>query len=117
MSIDATIVDAIETGTTVRVYPLQFPAEGEMPCVVYKLVDEVETISHVGRTKFYKARYQFTLLAQTYSGLRGLVEDFKDCMTANTTDFDVAVPVGTAIELEEDGMPYSIRDYYILWSE
>jgi hypothetical protein len=103
----------LESDTGVSCYGLEKPPTAPLPAIVITLVAENQLITHSGDRDFRTARVQLTLIASSIAGIVTLVEDVRDSLNANKTDFNVSLPLETRIDNKEDDLLYSILEYRI----
>ncbi len=105
----------LESGTTADVYGLEKPIEAPVPAIVYTIISERQLISHSGDEKFRTARVQLTNIASSIAGIVSLVEAVRTTLNANTSNWEVSLPLETRIDNKEDNLYYSILEYYITY--
>lgn len=113
--IDKTLKTVLETATGVTVYALRKPLKKALPSIVYMRVTETPQVSHSGASGSVRTRYQITVQATSYGSLRTVADAIEVALLANTSDFDVSLPLeGQTEDKDEDASIYtSIRDYFI----
>ena len=116
MNLDTTIKSKVESATGYPCYALEKPLEKSLPCTVYTIVNDKKEVAHGGDTGNRKARVQFTVIASTYSAMKSVVALLENGFIANTTDFQVSLPLETRLEDKEDNQYYSISEYYIRYN-
>ena len=115
MTIEPIFVALFE-GAGITSYPMKIPANGSYPCVVYQLISDTSIRSHQAGNQLTRRRYQFACWAKTYGETIDTVEQVKDLLDLNTTDFEVSWKEGE-IDLAdtETSLYRRIVDIFILY--
>lgn len=113
MVLETTLKSVIETATGKICHANEKPLEAVTPCTVYRIIVERQKMLHSGDTKYRKARVQLTLIATSPSALATLRENIRTALNANKTDWEVSLPLETRIDDKEDGLYYTVLEYYI----
>jgi hypothetical protein len=89
-----------------RVYPKQTPEGGVLPAVVYRRISAVREHASGSDPGLVTARYQFTGLAQTYSGSEALAAQVRSAFSRWSATDGTVVIQGVFLDNETDSEDY-----------
>jgi hypothetical protein len=82
--------------------------------LIYQKIAERDTVSMMGRADTTRSRFQIRHVADTQANLVTMINDVRDKLVGNRTDFQAALASEIHIEDKEaDGVFTAIKDYFI----
>ena len=113
--IDKTLYSVLNASGTYSVYPLEKPSGQAVPCIIYKRVSGYTYPNHQKVVGLKRDRFQITCVADTYDKLRTAVAHVKSKQIMNNSNFSATQQMENQVEFKEEGLFYSISDFYILY--
>ena len=90
------LADVTVSGTIgTRLYPLETPASGSLPAIVYRRISGPEDYSQDGESGLRRPRFQWDCQARTYAAANALAYALRDAISGYT---------GTTSGVEIDGI-------------
>ena len=79
MAATAAITALIGSTTSMRLYPLAVPQTATLPAMAYQKISSPKEQSQSGSSHLARSRFQLTLIAETYAGVKALATAVKQC--------------------------------------